>query len=58
MSTFEKVFEVIYLSAAIIWSCYLVIEMSTECKTMCWKHIVSIVIMLSLTAFILTKLSW
>lgn len=58
MSTFEKIFEILYASAVIIWSCYLIIEVSTECKKMRWKYIISIVIMLSLTAFILAKLSW
>lgn len=58
MSTFEKLFEVVYCSAAIIWSCWLAIDVAMERDKSNWKYIISVVIMTSLTAFILAKISW
>lgn len=58
MSNFEKLFEVVYCVAAIVWSCWLVIDVVTEPDKSNWKHVISVVIMASLTAFILAKISW
>lgn len=58
MSTFEKIFEVFYCTAAIIWSCFLAVEVSTARNKMNWKDIVSLVFIINLTVFILAELHW
>lgn len=61
MSTFEKIFEVFYVSAAIIWSAYLIADIAydiTKKGEWNWHHIVSVVIMSNLALFILTKFAW
>lgn len=58
MSIFEKIFEVFYCSAAIIWSCCLAEKVITDDDKLNLERLLSILIMFNLTAFILAKLSW
>lgn len=58
MSTFEKLFEIVYCVAAIVWSCWLVTDIATEHDKSNWKHVISVVIMVSLVAFMLAKIHW
>lgn len=59
MSTFEILFEIFYVSAAIIWSCYLIADIAadiTKKGELDWGHIMSVVIMVNLALFIIAKL--
>ena len=58
MSTFEILFEIFYVSAAIIWSCYLIADIATDITKkgeLDWGHIMSVVIMVNLALFIIAK---
>lgn len=58
MSTFEKLFEVFWCSAGIIWNCFLAVKIGTEYDKPNRECIISLMIIANLTAFILAKLSW
>lgn len=58
MSTFEILFTTFYVSAAIIWSSYLIADVAADIKKngeLDWCHIISIVIMVNLALFMLDK---
>lgn len=58
MSTFEILFATFYVSAAIIWSCYLIADVAadiTKRGELDWGHIMSVVIMVNLALFIIAK---
>nr|DAE42865.1 MAG TPA: hypothetical protein [Caudoviricetes sp.] len=58
MSAFEILFETFYVSAAIIWSCYLIADIAadiTKNGELDWGHIMSVVIMVNLALFIIAK---
>lgn len=58
MSAFEILFEIFYVSAAIIWSCYLIADIAadiTKNGELDWGHIMSVVIMVNLALFIIAK---
>lgn len=58
MSAFEILFAAFYVSAAIIWSCYLIADVAadiTKRGELDWGHIMSVVIMVNLALFIIAK---
>ena len=61
MSIFEKIFEVFYISAAIIWGTYLIADIVydiTRKGKFRWEDIISVTIIINLALFILAKIRW
>lgn len=58
MSAFEILFATFYVSAAVIWSCYLIADVAadiTKNGEFDWGHVFSVVIMINLALFIIAK---
>lgn len=58
MSAFEIIFAAFYVTAAVIWSCYLIVDVAADIAKngeFNWYHVTSTVIMINLALFIIAK---